>query len=120
VSGAAGAGGLRRALWRLALAWAALLALMLTSLGSAYVPLGAWGNLAVGLVIAALKAGLVAVVFMRLRRAAAATRIAAGVALATLAALVALGFLDYATRRVERAPWQLPQQLEPIVPRARP
>ena len=57
--------GHARPVRRLLLAWAALVALMLASLGSAYLPLGA-GNLVAGVVIAAVKTGIVAWVFMRL------------------------------------------------------
>ena len=67
--------GLAREARRLALVWLALLALMLASLGSAYVPLGL-GNVVAGLAIAGVKAGLVIACFMRLGRAPAITRLA--------------------------------------------
>ena len=89
----------RRAL-RLAVVWLALIALMLASLGSAYLRLGA-GNLIAGLLIATLKSGLVVWCFMELRRASAMSRIAAAVGLAT--------------RRAAPAAWQPPQQVAPAL-----
>ena len=105
--------GFRRTVVGLASAWLALLALMALSLGSAYLSLGA-GNVVAGLVIAAIKTGIVAWWFMELRRAAAMTRIAIGAGLGTLLLLVALGFVDYATRVAEPARWQAPQQIAPL------
>ena len=68
------------AFWRtgrtLGIAWLALLALMLASLGSAYLKLGPW-NMVAGLVIAAIKAAIVAWLFMRLGRAGLLLRMAA-------------------------------------------
>lgn len=95
---------------RLLLAWVVLIALMLASLGSSYVPLGA-GNVVAGLVIAAVKSAIVAVVFMRLARGSAMVRIAAATALATWSLLVALSGVDYATRPSEPALYQPPQQV---------
>jgi cytochrome c oxidase subunit 4 len=91
----------------LALAWAALIALMLASLGSAYLALGA-GNAIAGLVIAAVKAGLVVIVFMRLGHAAPAVRLAAAAALATWLLLAGLSGVDYATRPNDAAVYQQP------------
>ena len=102
----------------LALVWVALIALMLASLGSAWLSLGA-GNLIAGLVIATLKAALVVWFFMQLRRASAMTRIAGAVGLATLILLMSLSLADYTTRVVEPARWQTPQQIEPVVGPAR-
>jgi cytochrome c oxidase subunit 4 len=95
------------------LTWLALLALMGTSLGSAYLPLGT-GNLAAGVAIATTKTGLVVWWFMALRRASAMTRIAAAVGLAMLLVLMLLGATDYATRIVTPARWQMPRQIEPV------
>jgi cytochrome c oxidase subunit 4 len=106
---------------RVAAAWLALLALMALSLGSAFVALGA-GNLAVSLAIAAVKAGLVAWIFMQLKRAPPVTRIAALAGLLFLALLMALSGFDYATRHLAPAPWQVPQQVVPALgqsPRSR-
>jgi cytochrome c oxidase subunit IV len=98
----------------LALVWLALIALMLASLGSAYLRLGV-GNLIAGLVIATLKSGLVAWCFMELRRASSMSRIAAAVGLVMLLLLMALAMVDYATRRSEPAAWQSPRQIAPLL-----
>jgi cytochrome c oxidase subunit 4 len=90
-------------------AWLALIALMLTSLGSAYLRLGPWNPVA-GLVVAAIKSAIVLWLFMHLARASALLRIIAG--LATLALLFALSGVDYATRRTEPAAMQQPHQLQ--------
>lgn len=95
---------------RVLFAWAALVALMLTSLASAYVPLGRW-NLVAGLVIAGIKSLIVLAVFMGLRRAPALLRMAAAIGFAMLALLFALSGVDYATRIVQPAAVQQPQQL---------
>ena len=92
-----------------AIAWVVLLALMLTSLGSAYLDLGA-GNAVAGLVIAFVKSAIVVWLFMRLRTSAAAVRIVAATALVTLMILGALSGVDYATRRSEPAAFQSPRQ----------
>jgi caa(3)-type oxidase subunit IV len=93
----------------LAIAWAALLALMLTSLGSAYLDLGI-GNAVAGLAIAFVKSAIVVWLFMRLRSSPATVRIVAATALATLLILVALSGVDYATRTPEPAAFQSPRQ----------
>ena len=97
---------------RIVIAWAALLALMLTSLASAYLPLGPW-NLAVGVAIATTKSLIVFVVFMGLGRAGAMLRIVGVIGFFMLSLLFALGGLDYATRAVEPAAMQQPQQVHP-------
>jgi cytochrome c oxidase subunit IV len=102
-------GSLRHDARRLAVAWASLLALMLASLGSAYLRLGI-GNVATGLVIAMIKSAIVVWLFMRLRSAPATVRIVAATALATLLLLVALSSVDYATRPSEPAAFQSPRQ----------
>jgi cytochrome c oxidase subunit IV len=99
---------------RIAIAWVALLALMLASLGSAYLSLGI-GNLVAGLVIAAAKSAIVVVLFMGLARSSAMVRIAAATAVATWFVLAALSGVDYATRPHEPAAYQSPAQLEPLV-----
>jgi cytochrome c oxidase subunit IV len=96
----------------LAWAWAALILLMLASLGSAYLKLGS-GNVVAGLAIATVKTGIVVWVFMQLRRASAMTRLAAAVGLVMLMLLIALSSVDYATRAVEPSAWQTPQQIAP-------
>lgn len=95
---------------RVLVAWIALIVLMLTSLASAYLPLGQW-NLVVGLAIALIKSLIVFVVFMGLRRSPALLRIAAAIGFAMLALLFSLSGVDYATRATQRAPMQQPEQL---------
>jgi len=92
---------------QLALTWLALLALLATSAASAWVPLG-WVNSAISLAIAVIKALLVLVVFMRLRRAHSLVRLAAATGLCTLVLLFTLAGADYATRTEVRSPWQDP------------
>ena len=60
----------------LVLTWLALLALLATTAGCALLRLG-WLNTAISLTIALAKALLVALVFMRLKRAPALLRLAA-------------------------------------------
>ena len=98
----------------LALAWLTLIAFMLLSLGSAYLRLGV-GNAIAGLVIAALKAAIVAWWFMHLRVESATLRIAALVGLFMLAVLATLSGVDYATRLAEPAAVQAAQQIEPLI-----
>jgi len=95
------------------LTWALLLALMLTSLGSATLRLGAF-NVVAGLVIAAVKAALVLWIFMRLRSAPALIRLVAGVGFAVWGVLVVLSGVDYATRVETAVAVQRPLQLVPL------
>jgi cytochrome c oxidase subunit 4 len=95
---------------KIVIAWAALLALMLTSLASAYVPLGPW-NLVVGVAIAAAKSLIVLVIFMGLGRAGALLRIVAAIGFFMLAILFALSGVDYATRVFEPVAMQQPRQV---------
>jgi len=96
----------------LVLTWLALLALLAASASSAWLPLG-WINTAIGLAVATVKAALVALVFMRLRRAHALLRLAALAGLTTLALLFGLSGADYATRAEVPAPWQQPAAVAP-------
>jgi cytochrome c oxidase subunit IV len=96
---------------RLLLAWVALLALMFTSLGSAYLSLGI-GNAIAGLVIAILKSAIVVALFMGLARASAMVRIVAATAFCTWLLLIALSGVDYATRARAPAIYQAPQQVD--------
>lgn len=77
--------------------WLALVALALSSLAMAYVPLGR-GNMVVALGISTLKTLLIALFFMRLLRAEGLRRLAAGTCLLWLAFLFALSFADLLTR----------------------
>ena len=92
------------------LAWLALIALMLASLGSAYLKLGL-GNTVVGLAIAAVKSLIVLVVFMRISAASSMVRVVIVAALATLTLLVSLSSVDYMTRPGEPAIYQPPRQV---------
>lgn len=106
---------LRRQARVFALAWGALLLLMFTSLASAYLKLGVL-NLVAGLVIAAVKTGIVAWIFMRLSRAGALLRLVAVVGLCTWSLLVVLSGVDYLTRPAAPANVERPQQLMPPRP----
>ena len=90
---------------QLAIAWVTLLALMLASLGSAYLSLGL-GNVIAGLVIATIKSTIVVVLFMGIARSSTMVRIAAATALATWLLLAGLSGVDYATRPHEPARFQ--------------
>jgi caa(3)-type oxidase subunit IV len=92
------------------MAWAALIALMLASLASAYVPLGL-GNFVAGAVIAIIKAAIVAGLFMGLARSETVIRIVAATALATWLLLLLLGGVDNANRPAADATYQSPQQV---------
>jgi cytochrome c oxidase subunit 4 len=106
---------LRRQARTFALAWVALLTLMFTSLASAYVKLGVF-NLVAGLVIATLKSGIVAWIFMRLSKASALLRLIALAGIGAWGLLVVLSGVDYLTRPVAPAPVERPQQLMPPRP----
>lgn len=83
-----------RHLWRRnGLIWLALLALLLTSCGTAYIPLGSW-NAPIGIVIAFVKASLVAVLFMELDRSRALIRLAGAAGLLFVLVLFGLTTLD--------------------------
>jgi cytochrome c oxidase subunit IV len=81
----------------LLLTWLALLALAATTVGSAYLRLG-WGNGAVNLAIAAGKALLVMLVFMRLARSDGIVRTFAFGVFFWIVAMLALALLDFATQ----------------------
>jgi cytochrome c oxidase subunit 4 len=98
------------------LAWIALLGLMLASLGSAYLKLGAF-NMAAGVAIAAVKTLIVAWLFMRLREAGALLRLAALAGLGVYGIQFMLTSVDYTTRVQTPATVQRPQQLADV-PRA--
>ena len=96
----------------LVLTWLALMVLLALSAGSALLPLG-WFNTAIGLVIAVVKALLVAIVFMRLARTHALLRIAAITGVVTMALLFIQSGADYATRPQLPADWQPPKAVVP-------
>ena len=79
------------------LVWAALMVLLAATLGYAYLP-RAPGKIVSGLVVAAAKAGLIAIVFMQLGKASAIVRLAAVAGLAWLSLLFLFSFADFLTR----------------------
>lgn len=100
----------RRHVRRLGWGWLALIALMLASFGSAYIPLGI-ANPIIGTVIAVVKASIVVVLFMGLLRTSSLLRMVAATALATWCILLLLAGLDETTRPHEPAVYQQPQQV---------
>jgi cytochrome c oxidase subunit 4 len=98
----------------LVLVWLLLLLLLAATAGSARLALGPW-NSVLNLGIAAAKAALVLLFFMRLRGAHVLVRLAAAAGVATLAILFALSASDYATRELAPAPFQAPRQLAPAL-----
>ena len=85
-------------LWRRnALIWAALLALLLLSLGAAYVPMGRVTT-AAGIVIAAVKSALVLLLFMELAKSKPLIRMAAIAGFVFLSAMFALTLADVLAR----------------------
>jgi cytochrome c oxidase subunit 4 len=106
---------LRRQARTLVLAWLALLALMLSSLGSAYLQLGIVNSFA-GLAIAAVKSAIVLWIFMGLRQASGLLRLVALVGFGAFGLLLILSGVDYLTRPAAPAPVERAQQLRP--PRA--
>ena len=79
------------------LVWLALLALLALTCASAFIPLRGF-NMAANLVIAALKALVVAVFFMRLGSASVPVRIVAIAGFVWLFFLFVLSLNDFATR----------------------
>ena len=77
--------------------WVALLILLALTCGSAYIELGAL-NTWINLVIAAMKALLVAAVFMHLGRSSALVRLFAGAGIVWLLILAGLSAADFLTR----------------------
>jgi cytochrome c oxidase subunit 4 len=85
-------------LWRKnVLVWAALLALLLLSLGVAYVPMGRLTTVA-GIVIAGVKSVLVVLLFMEVASSKPLIRIVAISGLVFLIAMFALTLTDVLTR----------------------
>lgn len=85
-------------LWRRNLPiWAALMALLTFSAVAAYWPLGVLTTV-IGIAVALVKAGLVAVLFMQLRRSQSLTRLAAACGLFWLAILFVLTLSDTLSR----------------------
>ena len=79
------------------LVWLELLALLGATIAYAYVP-GAPVKVEVALMIGAAKAGLIAILFMQLRRASGLVRMAAVAGLCWASLLYLFAFADYLTR----------------------
>lgn len=79
------------------LVWAALSLLLAATVALAYVPMGV-GNMVASLGIAAAKAALIMLIYMKLWHGRPLDQLAAGVLLLWLAILVGLTFTDYLTR----------------------
>jgi cytochrome c oxidase subunit 4 len=79
------------------LVWIALCVLLAATVGSAFVPLGLF-NSVINLVIAALKAGLIALFFMELRHSSMLLRLAAMAGLFWLVFMFTLTAVDYLMR----------------------
>jgi cytochrome c oxidase subunit 4 len=99
--------------------WAALIALALLSLATAFLPLGA-GNSVACMLIAMLKAALVISFFMKLKGAGAAVQVFAATGLFVLALLFGISRSDFAVRRQSPAPWHAPQAEGPSEHPAKP
>jgi cytochrome c oxidase subunit 4 len=85
-------------LWRRnGIVWLALLGLLALTWGLAYVPLGSF-NLPISLVIALVKAGLVAILFMELKESSALNRLVVTIGLLMLVTLFTLTSADVVTR----------------------
>jgi len=110
---------LRRARRRFLLAWLALLLLLAASALSAHFHLGV-GNLIAGVVIAIVKAGIVAWVFMGLREAPGLLRVVAATGVGVLLLLAGLGGVDFGTRRDEATPYQRPEAVPPALVQVHP
>jgi cytochrome c oxidase subunit 4 len=81
----------------LVICWIALLVLLGLTVALAYRPLASF-NFTVAMTIAAIKAGLVASIFMELRRKGGLVRVFAGAGFFWLAILLWLGLMDFLTR----------------------
>lgn len=77
--------------------WAALLVLLLVTVGVAYLPLGPF-NAFVALAIAGFKAILIVLIFMHIRWGSKLLHLAAVSGLLWLSLLISLVMLDYMTR----------------------
>jgi caa(3)-type oxidase subunit IV len=92
--------------------WGLLIVLALTTVASAYIPMGAW-NAAVNFLIAAVKAGLVGACYMRLRGGSPVLRLVCGTAITVGALLFVLGGVDYTTRQPSSTPPPGPDAIWP-------
>lgn len=83
---------------RLTLVFAALLVLTAATIAISFLPLGGW-HTAVGVAIGAVKAGVVAVVFMELLHGDRSRLLAVAAGAFWLLLLIGLTMADYLTRR---------------------
>ena len=93
------------ALKRIWLCWLALILLLASTTGIAFLPLGRF-NAFIALAIAACKALLVLIIFMELKRGSGLVRAFAVAGFFWLLILLTLTSADYLTRRDTNAPWQ--------------
>ena len=108
------AASFRAKAWRFGFVWLALMVLLFSSLGTAYLKLGI-GNLAAGIGIAMLKTALVVWLFMELKVASGMVRVVGLTGLFMLSVLFLLSGVDYRTRLQQPAAVQAPAQVEPLV-----
>jgi cytochrome c oxidase subunit IV len=85
-------------------AWLALMGLLCATAASSFIALGEW-NTIINFAISCGKALVVALVYMELGRSSLRPRLAAAIALFTLALLFGLSWTDFATRDPGDAPW---------------
>ncbi|ARP81970.1 hypothetical protein CAL12_14870 [Bordetella genomosp. 8] len=88
---------LRRRMWRVAAVWLALVLCVVLTVATAYIPLGP-ANMAINILIAAIKAILIGVFFMHLASPYAVPRMVCIVAVAMLVVMFALSGVDFYTR----------------------
>lgn len=93
--------------------WAALVVLLATTTGLAFVPLGRW-NIVVALAIATAKALIVVIVFMELRRSSGLVRVFAGAGFLWLLILLGLTGADYSSRHESYIPNTLQLHETPV------
>lgn len=86
--------------------WAALIVLTFTTAGVSYIDVGEW-NIVVALLIALLKASLVAWVFMGVRHSTTLTRLFCVAGLVWLSIMILITFSDYTSRdwTYQAQPW---------------
>lgn len=101
------------------LVWLALMALLLLTAASSFVPMGEW-NTVINFAVSCAKTVLIAAFFMELVHASLRLRLAAVVALFMLSLLFGLTSADYATRAPANAPWAVRPRVRPRTRRGPP
>jgi len=89
--------GLRKCRRRIQIVWICLLLLAGLTVGTAYIPLGA-GNMALNILIAAIKVVVIGTFFMHLAAPRLVPRMVCGIAVMMLVVMFALSGVDYYTR----------------------